>query len=51
MFRTFNMGIGYVVVVRPDRAQSVAARLRAAGERVSVIGEIAAGELGVELVR
>jgi phosphoribosylformylglycinamidine cyclo-ligase len=51
MFRTFNMGIGYVVVVRPDAADSVAARLTAAGEGVSVIGEVVAGERGVELIR
>lgn len=51
MFRTFNMGIGYVVVVRPDVADSVGARLTEAGEEVFVIGEVAAGERGVELLR
>jgi phosphoribosylformylglycinamidine cyclo-ligase len=51
MFRTFNMGIGYVVVVRPDVADSVGARLTGAGEEVFVIGEVAAGERGVELLR
>jgi phosphoribosylformylglycinamidine cyclo-ligase len=51
MFRTFNMGIGYVVVVRPDAADSVATRLTAAGEAVAVIGEVVAGERGVELIR
>jgi phosphoribosylformylglycinamidine cyclo-ligase len=51
MFRTFNMGIGYVVVVRPDRADRVAAALAAAGETVHAIGEIEAGERGVELLR
>jgi phosphoribosylformylglycinamidine cyclo-ligase len=50
MFRTFNMGIGYVVVVRPDQAEPVTARLTAAGEEVSVIGEVVAGPPGVELV-
>jgi phosphoribosylformylglycinamidine cyclo-ligase len=50
MFRTFNMGIGYVVIVRPGAADSVSARLAAAGEEVSVIGEVVAGERGVELV-
>jgi phosphoribosylformylglycinamidine cyclo-ligase len=50
MFRTFNMGIGYVVVVRPDRAEVVRARLTAAGEEVFVIGEVVAGQPGVELV-
>jgi phosphoribosylformylglycinamidine cyclo-ligase len=51
MFRTFNMGIGYVVIARPEAAEAVAARLTAAGEEVFVIGEVVAGEHGVELVR
>jgi phosphoribosylformylglycinamidine cyclo-ligase len=50
MFRTFNMGIGYVVVARPERAEAVSAQLTAAGEEVFAIGEIVAGERGVELV-
>jgi phosphoribosylformylglycinamidine cyclo-ligase len=49
MFRTFNMGIGYVLVVAPERADEVAAAVRAAGETVHAIGEIVAGERGVEL--
>jgi phosphoribosylformylglycinamidine cyclo-ligase len=50
MFRTFNMGIGFVVIVRPALADSVSARLAAAGENVCAIGEVVAGERGVELV-
>ena len=50
MFRTFNMGIGYIVVVAPERADRVAAALSAAGETVRAIGEIVAGERAVELV-
>ena len=49
MFRAFNMGIGYVIVLPPkdvDRATDV---LRAAGETVLRLGEIVAGERGVEL--
>jgi phosphoribosylformylglycinamidine cyclo-ligase len=49
MFRTFNMGIGYVLVAPPDRADRVTAALTAAGERVHALGEIVAGERGVEL--
>jgi len=49
MFRTFNMGIGYVLVVPADRADRVTAALAAAGERVHALGEIVAGERGVEL--
>ena len=50
MLRTFNMGIGYVLVVPAARADTVAASLEAAGERVHAIGEIVAGEHGVEVV-
>jgi phosphoribosylformylglycinamidine cyclo-ligase len=49
MFRTFNMGIGYVLVVPPERASGVSAALAAAGERVHPLGEIVAGERGVEM--
>ena len=49
MFRTFNMGIGYVLVAPAARADHVTAALTAAGERVHALGEIVAGERGVEL--
>ena len=50
MFRTFNMGIGYVVVVPPAAAERARSTLTAAGESVSRIGEIAAGPRGVDIV-
>ena len=50
MFRTFNMGIGYVVVVSPPEAERACAMLTQAGETVSRIGEIATGARGVEIV-
>jgi phosphoribosylformylglycinamidine cyclo-ligase len=40
MNRTFNNGIGMVVVVAPAEAQAVAETLRAAGEQVHDIGRI-----------
>jgi phosphoribosylformylglycinamidine cyclo-ligase len=49
MLRTFNMGIGFVLVVAPERAELVTASLEAAGERVHAIGEIVPGERGVEV--
>ncbi|HEU4366968.1 MAG TPA: phosphoribosylformylglycinamidine cyclo-ligase [Methylomirabilota bacterium] len=49
MFRTFNMGIGFVLVVPATRAARVTGVLAAAGETVFTIGEIVAGERGVEL--
>jgi phosphoribosylformylglycinamidine cyclo-ligase len=43
MHRVFNMGIGYCLVVRPDFAESIAARLKRLGERVHVIGKVVKG--------
>lgn len=43
MFRTFNMGIGYTLVVRESDVNTVLSRLMDAGETAWVIGEIAAG--------
>ena len=44
MFRVFNMGIGFVVIVRPAFADSVMAQLIRTGERVFRIGTIRRGE-------
>lgn len=49
MFRTFNMGIGFVLVVGAAAADDVAATLAASGETVFRLGEIVAGTPGVEL--
>ena len=43
MFRVFNMGIGYVLIVSEDFAGSIAAKLRRYGEKVYRIGKITAG--------
>jgi phosphoribosylformylglycinamidine cyclo-ligase len=40
MWRVFNMGIGYCVIVKPAFADSVAERLTKLGERVFQIGEV-----------
>ncbi|MBF0431309.1 MAG: phosphoribosylformylglycinamidine cyclo-ligase [Fibrobacteria bacterium] len=39
MYRTFNMGIGMVVIVPTDMAANISSRLTNAGEKVSLIGE------------
>ncbi len=44
MYRVFNMGIGYVLVVRPSFAKAIAERLEKDGERVHVIGHIEKGK-------
>jgi phosphoribosylformylglycinamidine cyclo-ligase len=43
MYRTFNMGIGYALVLDPAHAPAAAAALRSAGESVSEVGEIVEG--------
>ncbi len=43
MYRTFNMGIGMVLVVDPVHADATLAALRASGETAMVIGEVTAG--------
>ncbi|QLA83402.1 phosphoribosylformylglycinamidine cyclo-ligase [Acidovorax sp. JMULE5] len=50
MNRTFNNGIGMVVVVDAANAEATAATLRAAGEQVYTIGTIAARAEGAAVV-
>lgn len=49
MFRTFNMGIGMILVVSPGDVEPLEASLRARGETCFRIGELVAGG-GVTLV-
>ncbi len=42
MRRTFNDGIGFVLVVAADQADAIVARLTSEGQQASVIGEIVA---------
>jgi len=51
MRRVFNMGIGYVLVVRPTFADAVAKRLERMGETVFEIGKITKGTGKVKLKR
>jgi phosphoribosylformylglycinamidine cyclo-ligase len=50
MRRTFNMGVGLAIVVAPAAAGDATGLLRRAGERVFEIGEVVAGQRGVEYV-
>jgi phosphoribosylformylglycinamidine cyclo-ligase len=50
MLRTFNLGVGYVVIARSDTAEAVRRVLEGAGETVWRIGEVVAGAKVVELV-
>ena len=47
MYRTFNCGIGMVVVLAPGDADAALALLRQHGETASVIGRVASGSRGV----
>jgi phosphoribosylformylglycinamidine cyclo-ligase len=49
-FRTFNMGVGMVLVVAEPAAAEVVGELRAAGEDAWVLGDVAQGEGRVRLV-
>ncbi|MBF0170665.1 MAG: phosphoribosylformylglycinamidine cyclo-ligase, partial [Nitrospinae bacterium] len=50
MYRTFNMGIGLVLVLSPEAASALAAALEGAGERVYRLGRIEKGS-GVTRLR
>jgi phosphoribosylformylglycinamidine cyclo-ligase len=47
MYRTFNCGIGMVVIVPAERAAAAVEFLRARGESAQVIGEVRAGSRSV----
>ncbi len=51
MEATFNMGLGMVLAVPAAEAEAVVAAARELGEQAWVVGEIAEGEPGVEVVR
>jgi phosphoribosylformylglycinamidine cyclo-ligase len=51
MESTFNLGIGMVLAVAADEAEAVVAQARRLGEQAWVVGDVVAGETGVEVVR
>lgn len=50
MYNTFNMGLGMVLAVDKDDVDKTMETLSKAGETCYVIGEVVAGEKGVDLV-
>jgi len=50
MFRVFNMGIGYILIVRPSFADSITTHLQQLGESPIVLGGITTGTGKVHLV-
>ncbi|MCE5187105.1 MAG: phosphoribosylformylglycinamidine cyclo-ligase [Planctomycetaceae bacterium] len=49
MFRVFNMGIGFVMIVAPNFADAITARLTRSGEKVYRIGTVTIGSKKVVL--
>lgn len=49
MYNTYNMGIGMMIAVKPEEADSAMALLQAAGETAYIVGEVKKGEKGVTL--
>ena len=51
MLRTFNCGIGMVLVVPPDAEAGVIGQLEAAGERVFALGDVESAADGAAAVQ
>ena len=47
MFRTFNMGIGFILTVNASEAEKSLSVLKRMGEIPFVLGEVSPGERGV----
>lgn len=50
MYNTFNMGVGMVLAVRPEDAQTTVEAIEEAGEKAFIIGETTKGEKGVKII-
>ncbi len=50
MFKTFNMGIGYVLVVPNEQATAIVGRLAELGEAGHIIGEVRSGSNEVQVL-
>jgi phosphoribosylformylglycinamidine cyclo-ligase len=49
MYHTFNMGVGFILVVPEEEAEQTASRLSASGETAYHVGRIEKGERGVTI--
>ena len=49
LYRVFNMGIGFILVVEQDKADEYLKELKGFGENAAVIGEVIGGENKVEI--
>ncbi|MGL1932429.1 MAG: phosphoribosylformylglycinamidine cyclo-ligase [Desulfotalea sp.] len=46
MYRTFNMGIGLLVIVAEDKAEDIVHHFEALGEKAAIIGDISVNKAG-----
>ncbi|NLW91934.1 MAG: phosphoribosylformylglycinamidine cyclo-ligase [Syntrophomonadaceae bacterium] len=49
MYRTFNMGIGYIFIASPEQSDDVLKCLRIKGEKPIVLGSVSPGNEGVSI--
>jgi len=49
MYRVFNMGIGYIIIVRPKFTRSIMTHLRRVGEKPCFLGKVKRGSGKVEI--
>ncbi|MHB8157900.1 MAG: phosphoribosylformylglycinamidine cyclo-ligase [Desulfocucumaceae bacterium] len=49
MLRTFNMGVGFIVMAAPEEAAKIKQWLEEQGEEVSIIGQVVEGQPGVTI--
>ncbi len=50
MYRTFNMGVGFILIVSADQAPLIAHRLNEAGESAYILGNVHRGVQEVDIV-
>jgi len=50
MYRSFNMGIGLVLIADKDLASAIVTRLGQLGENAAIIGELQDGPNDVQIV-
>lgn len=50
MYKTFNMGIGMVLIVSEERAENIMKEAISLGEKAYLIGEVKKGDSGIEIV-
>lgn len=50
MYNTFNMGIGMIAAVESDKADAALKNLAECGQKAYIIGELADGENGVDII-